>query len=908
MISGDNWDEIESLFSAGLGSSSEARQDLLRTTSPELAYEVKRLWESWQKAGNFLDASVDAVERCSLLKPGQQVAGRFLVVDQLGEGGMSEVYSARDAVLGRLVALKVLRPNLTTQRGELEREARTISSLSHPNIRSLYDLCWEQDSPILVMEHLEGETLAERLARGAMSELEALGCALDILKALDHAHKRGVIHKDVKPGNVFLTETTTKLLDFGISTALGHPEQTGSMVIGSPHYMSPEQMASKPLDVRTDIYSFGRLLCRMVAKSDPIRANNPPDDGSEGRAHFRELRSNPIGDNVERIISKCLCVDPAQRYQSALELTRDVDRLTRAAAVKPISGKVLTFAVLVGICGFIFAMLLRTNALHTSLISHPTSITSYRGVEEFATLSPDGGQVAFSGNIETQSNFDIYIKLIGSDMLRRLTKDPDPDTTPVWSPDGRWIAFTRSAKVDNLMLISSEGGSEHVLAGADQLRPQTWSADSQNVLVTIDVSDKRRGGDLVAISIATGERNKILKDVILATLSHDGHKLAFVSGSTGVPQLYIAPISPRLEVGEPHWLSWVKGKQFGGCTWTASDRDLVCSIRIAFPNPPNLWRVDTERNSVPALLPFSEGAWDPVITSTGKDLVFDVARVEFDVWKATKNENVSGYSPPTRVAWWPKANSKPEYSPDGTRLAFLSSRSGQLQVGVAASNGSGLQTLTSLSGVDSEPPRWSLDGRSIVFVREHEIYTVDAASATPRHVVSNQAVNASYPSYSHDQKWIYFASDRTGRSEIWKIPVVGGSAVRITKDGGIMALESSDGVLVYLTIRGHSYEARAILSPASQERLLFTSRAGSWPPPQLALTGGGLFYIRFEHPDKPISIEYIDLRTSAEKTILSIDMPQRFSGGSLSASPDGKSLLFSLVDFEDDLMRFEKFQ
>jgi Tol biopolymer transport system component len=625
---------------------------------------------------------------------------------------------------------------------------------------------------------------------------------------------------------------------------------------------------------------------------------------------------------LERVVSRCLRKDRERRFQHMDDLKIALEELKDESD----SGRLLTSqeqtvnrrrpAVLTAIAAISIAIvaaglwvLLRGHTKSSpSLLSHPVSVTSYRGTEEYATLSPDGKQVAFSGNVEAANNFDLYVKFIGSDPPLRLTRDPDPDTTPVWSPDGRWIAFTRGATPNKLVLISPLGGSERILAKADFVRPQTWSADSQNVLVTMGKHPPGKA-DLVAISLASGERKQLLQDVDSGAISHDGQKLAFVRKVSNAPWLHIAPISVHLDVGEPHRLEWVKGEQFGGCAWMLSDDDLVCSVRQAFPNPPSLWRINTEKPSAPELLPFTEGAWDPVTASSGDRLVFDIAKIQFDVWQAVTPPQNAAPLPPARFASWTKADFVPEYSPDGISIAFLSSRSGQLQVWVGAPNGSNLQMLTSLSGINAERPRWSPDSKSLAFVREHEIYTIDAAGGVPKHVISAAAMKASSPSYSHDGKSIYFASDHTGRSEIWKLPANGGPAVQITRSGGSTALESPNGdLLIYIKSAGDEYEARALPAFSGPERRIFTSSAALGRLPEFAFRAGGLFYIRYDNPDLPIAIEYMNLETSASKKVLTINMAQRLLGEGFSTSRDGKSFLYSLIDFEDDLMQFENFR
>jgi hypothetical protein len=171
-------------------------------------------------------------------------------------------------------------------------------------------------------------------------------------------------------------------------------------------------------------------------------------------------------------------------------------------------------------------------------------------------------------------------------------------------------------------------------------------------------------------------------------------------------------------------------------------------------------------------------------------------------------------------------------------------------------------------------------------------------------------MNALAPSYSHDGKSIFFASDRSGRSEIWRIPVAGGQAVQVTRDGGAMPLESPDGkLLVYVKLVGTIYQVRAIPAGGGAERLLLTSGLGDLiGPPQLAFAAGGLFYIRYESQDLPTTIDYLDLKTGLTRRVIATDAPQRMGHKGFSVSPDGRLFLYSLFDFEDDLMQFENFQ
>ena len=706
----------------------------------------------------------------------------YEIQQKLGEGGMGVVYKAWDTRLERFIALKILpaeKISDSDRRRRFVREAKSASALNHPNIVTIHDIDGIDEFYFIAMEYIEGNSLDRLIPRKGMRVADALRYAVQIADALGCAHQAGIVHRDLKPANVMVTERgLIKVVDFGLAKLIErsnstdftsmHTAETSSgsvtekgYIVGTLAYMSPEQAEDKPLDGRSDVFSMGCLLYEMLTGKRAFHGD------SKLRTLTAILTSEPtriselvenMPPELERLVSRCLRKDRERRFQHmddlkvALEELKDESdsgRLLirqehqtrrRHPAVLTLIAAISIAIVAAGLWFFLWG---RVKSPHPPL-SHPLSVTSYRGAEEYATLSPEGKQVAFSGNVEAENNFDIYVKFIGSDPPLRLTRDPDPDTTPVWSPDGRWIAFTRSGTPSKLLLISPLGGSERVVAEADELRPRTWSTDSQNILATVGTGPPGEA-DLVAISITSGERKQLIKNVESAAMSHDGHKVAFVRRVSDAPRLYVAPVSVHLELGEPHWLEWAKGEQFGGCAWTGGDYDLVCSVRQALPNPPSLWRIDTEKPSAPELLPFTEGAWDPVIPASADRLVFDIAKSEFDVWEAKNPLLTRTSSAPVRFASWTKADSVPQYSPDGSKISFLSSRSGKPQVWIGVADGSNLQILTSLSGVNHDVPRWSHDSKSLTFVREHEIYTIDVADGIPKPVSSGGAGKASDP-------------------------------------------------------------------------------------------------------------------------------------------------------------------
>ena len=288
--------QIEELYHAAREGTPQGRAALLAQADPELRSEVESLLARQDESLPVLD-----VRTATVMQSGTRL-GPYQVESKLGEGGMGEVFRAVDTRLGRAVAIKVVDQQFNAR---FEREARAISSINHPHICTLYDI----GPNYLVMELLEGETIAARLKSGPLGVEEALRYAAQIAAALADAHERGIVHRDLKPGNIMLTKAGAKVLDFGLATREGDDTLTGSrMVMGTPAYMAPEQCEGKPSDARTDIYSFGRVLYEMLT-------------GARATADRKPLPSGAL----EAIVARCLEKDPARRWQSTAELVRALE-------------------------------------------------------------------------------------------------------------------------------------------------------------------------------------------------------------------------------------------------------------------------------------------------------------------------------------------------------------------------------------------------------------------------------------------------------------------------------------------------------------------------------------------------------------------------------------------------------
>ena len=391
----------------------------------------------------------------------------YRITAKLGEGGMGAVYRATDTKLNREVAIKILPETLASDPDRLARftrEAQVLASVNHPNIAAIYGV----EDRALVLELVEGATLADRIARGPIPIDEALPIARQIAEALEYAHDKGIVHRDLKPSNVMITDRgLVKVLDFGIAKVTGdpdhdtesHPTQTltgPGRVVGTIAYMSPEQARSKEVDSRSDIFAFGCVLYEMITGKaafrgeDPITtlaaivATNPPP-----ALELVPGLPKPVG----RIIDICLRKKPVDRWQnvgdvkllldSALEdLASPADspvlprgrraRLAPSLALAALAGSLLTVAAL-----YLFLHQPADTAGATVL----RRVTSTSGLSAFPALSRDGNLLAFASDRSEEGNLDIWVQQIGARDPIRLTRDPADDSDPTISPDGTRIAF-----------------------------------------------------------------------------------------------------------------------------------------------------------------------------------------------------------------------------------------------------------------------------------------------------------------------------------------------------------------------------------------------------------------------------------------------------------------------------------
>jgi serine/threonine protein kinase/Tol biopolymer transport system component len=432
--------------------------------------------------------------------------GPYEIQSLLGAGGMGEVYRARDSRLARTVAIKVLPPHLSDQpeaKERFDREARAISCLSHPNICHLYDVGRQDGVSYLVMEYLEGETLADRLLKGPLPLEQVLRNGIEICEGLEKAHKSGVVHRDLKPGNVMLTKSGAKLMDFGLAKPVipasppssgltqtqatpQHPLTAEGMVVGTFQYMSPEQLEGKEADARSDIFALGAVLHEMVtgrrafqgkttaSTIAAILAADPPPISS-----VQPL--SPLA--LEATVKSCLAKDPDERLQTAHDVKLQIKWIqesvssSRLAAARPTARKPWDRLAWL-VAGLLLLLLLGgTSAWWLRGRETPPAMYFNSSVPfpaAYVALSPDGRMLALVAYSDQANKNAIWIHQIGS-RGASVVAGTEGAFYPFWSPNGRSIGFFADGKLKTIDVAS--GRSAQVLADAPFGRGGSWSRD-----------------------------------------------------------------------------------------------------------------------------------------------------------------------------------------------------------------------------------------------------------------------------------------------------------------------------------------------------------------------------------------------------------------------------------------------
>jgi serine/threonine protein kinase/Tol biopolymer transport system component len=835
------------------------------------------------------------------LQSGERL-GPYEILTPIGAGGMGEVYRARDTRLERWVAIKVLPVHLAGNsdlRQRFEREARAISSLQHPHICVLYDVGSERGIDYLVMEYLEGESLADRIRRGALSLPEALRIAIEIADALDKAHRAGIVHRDLKPGNIMLTKAGAKLLDFGLAKAAvsggltgggsavllsaamtmtspmphGSPVTSAGMVVGTIQYMSPEQLQGNEADARSDIFSFGAVLYEMGTGRRAFEGKSQlsvatailerePDSISSLRPGL------PLA--FEHTVARCLAKEPDERWQNAKDLRAElqwIGTLRTEAAVSARSrhparwllGSALGVILLAIAAGLGLWLSPKSPApdLRVAINLPPGYQLDF--VNSGMALSPDGTRLVFAA-VGPEGPQRLWLRALNGQEPQALAGTEDA-TYPFWSPDGRRLGFFARRKLKTIELGS---GAVETLCDAPNGRGASWG--SRGVIV---FSPDYRSG-LFSI-LASGGSPVQLTEPGKADPSHrvpfflpDGKHVLFfggLSGDTARQGIYVLDSDSRKTqfvaqetiqptYAEPGFLMFLRNGDLMAQPFS------VDTLKITGQAVPIADQVYNNKDRAAGEFSVAGGTLAYVKASViGKEQL-----VLFDR-EGTKL---------TEVGTAIESDLSLSLSPDGRRVAVdVTEGSSNTSIWIYDTNGPGKRRLTFGPGQFGGPV-WSPDGGRIAYSDAiGNIYVQSADGSSPARIIRRGTMFGNVSSWFPDGKQLALAEQAKTGIEIHIVSIDG------QKDTPFLtfpawenqATFSPDGKwLAYASDESGKNEVYIVSYPSARTKLQVSSGGGQLP---LWISGGR---------------ELVYLSTEKERKLVSVAVKQQGSGIDLGAA------------------------
>ena len=808
------------------------------------------------------------------LSPGARL-GPYEVLSPLGAGGMGEVFKARDTRLGRSVAIKVLPAEFAANaqlRTRFEREAKTISQLNHPNICALYDV----GENYLVMELLEGESLADRLARGPLPFDQVLRYGMQIAEALDRAHRSGIVHRDLKPGNVMITKSGAKLLDFGLaknaaaiqvdatSATQQKPVTEEGTIVGTLQYMAPEQLEGGEADARTDIFAFGQVLYEMTtgkrAFSGKTRTSLIASIVASEPQPIASLQplTPPAFDAV---VARCLEKDPNDRWQSASDLRWELEHLGAKTAAPDRHSAALPWSVaaivIIGAAtaAFLFWQPRGSPRVARFAFDPPRGWIATTELKSGPpAVSPDGRSFVFVGTDALSGRRALWLRRI-DDPTPHLIEGADEASRPFWSPDSRSVAFfgDNNNKVKRVELA---GGPPQLVCDTQNGRGGTW-ANGVILFAPLPYSPLMRvapaGGQAVlALPLTADEKSHRWPSFL-----PDGKHFFFVSRRI-VPNAS-APVQDRVYVGELGTTS----RKFvleatsnimyaGGYVFFVRDRGLfaqrfdvkrlevtgspipIVSQTQYHPSGFGMFAVsddtlvyqagtidarlelyDRATNKITSLIDKADQYSFPRFGHDERQVLYDLAGPNGaqDVWLFDRERNLS-----RRLTTNAADDFSSQLSPDSTQVYFTSNRSGSPQIYVKPVDGGEEKIIHVLGSETQFVQSLSRDGRYLLYVvlgpTQNDIGYASLADGSSKTFCASE-FDEIQPQFSPDGRYVAFTSNETGRYETFIAPFPAGTPhIQVSVNGATQPAWRGDGrELYYVSASGRLMSVTVETSP-----------------------------------------------------------------------------------------------
>jgi Tol biopolymer transport system component len=858
--------------------------------------------------------------------------GPYEIVGVIGIGGMGEVYRAHDPRLGRQVAIKLIAGAWAKEPGRVrrfEQEARAASQLNHPNVLAVYDVGSHEGTPYLVSELLDGEPLSSRLPAGPLRVDTALEYAKQIAAGLAAAHDRLIVHRDVKPENVFVTsDGRIKILDFGIakltragdevSAESSTPTETDvGTVIGSTPYMSPEQIRGEGLDARSDLFSLGVVLYEMLAGRAAFPRLTPADTMAA------ILNSDPpplpaeVPRRLARIVSRCLEKNRERRFQSARDLAFALDELSetdlrdtsrRASRLLPwaVAASIAVLAILAG------ALAARRSptpgaAGGIEALSRATirPITDWEGTEALGAISPDGRFVAFLA--DRTGEFDIWLSQVGTGEFRNLTLElPSMNPPGVvlrpfgFSSDGSQIWFSLSGNPgDRKVLMPFLGGRPRTFLGEGDITP-SWSPDEAR----LTYANNGNGDPMFVADASGGDARRILAAEPGVLHNHnpvwsaDGRWIYFVRGREPTDEMDIWRIPST--GGRPERLTDLHAPINYLAPLDA--RTLLYVARTQDRSGPWLWALDLEAMTSRRVSWGLERYTSVAASRDGRRIVATVSRPSTALWtvpilgRAAEERDAARHPVTTAEARAPRFG--------GTTLFYLS-RGANGEGLWRFDDGTAVEVWRGDDGALSEPPSVSPDGSRIAIVvtraRKRQLVIVSADGTGARTVGSSLellgAAGQSTVDWSSDGNWLVTGGLLNQSPGLFRVDATSGAVTLLTPGQATNPVRSPDGRLIVYT--GAFVGGRAPLLAVHPDGTLarlppVTVRQGAY---RFVPGDGRLVYL----PDlQSRNFRLLDLATGAEWALT--QFTDRAAVQSFDVTPDGRHIVFDRTRENSDIV------